>query len=342
MSKISIKRYSGDLKQTISEALFSVVAGPDLKNKSILIKVNACRPGYAMGQVTDPEFLRATIKILKDYTTNITICESDGQRFSAWKSLEKTGIKNVALEEKIKIVNLSELPLVSVDIPSFLYFSELKIPDITLNTDVFIDMCLMKTHKLTDVSLGLKNLFGCLPGYDRVLIHSHINEILADIASVIKPDISLMDAIVGMEGDGPIAGIPKRMNLVLCSDNVVALDYVASKIMGFNPDKILHICKAAKNMPTGEIEIVGSSVEQVRSYFKRPAYDFISKIERRVQQNSLLARWVYLNPYVFKIVKWVGWKIRDLTGYTKRYEKDLMKSGENVGLYDIITSKTGD
>jgi hypothetical protein len=200
----------------------------------------------------------------------------------------------------------------------------------------------MKTHKLTDVTLGLKNLFGCLPGYDRLMIHNHINEILADIASVVKPDISLMDAIVAMEGDGPIAGIPRRMNLILCSDNVVALDYIASKIMGFNPEKIHHILNAKKKIPIGEIDVIGYPVEAVTTDFKKPAYDFISKIEREVQRNPLLARWVYLNPYIFKIVKFVGWKIRDLTGYTKKYEKDLKESGENVGLYDFITNRTGD
>ena len=76
MSKVSIVKFKGNLEEAISEALFSVIEQASLKDKSILVKVNTCRPGYARGQVTDPEFLKATLRILKQSANDITICES--------------------------------------------------------------------------------------------------------------------------------------------------------------------------------------------------------------------------------------------------------------------------
>ena len=342
MSKVSIVKYSEDMVNDIRRSMELIGLNDGLVNKSIIIKVNACRPGYAPGQVTNPEFLKATIEVFKEYTSDITVCESDGQRFSAWDTLEKTGIKKAALDSDAKVVNLSESKKVTVKVPNPFHFESLEIPEPLMNSDIFIDMCLMKTHKLTDVTLGLKNMFGCIPLYDRVLMHKYIHELLPDVASVLKPDISLMDAIIGMEGDGPIAGIPKKMNLILCSDNVAALDYVAAQIMVFSPEKIKHINNAVKKMPIEPLHIYGCSVDEVKTKFRPAAYDLISKLEREVQRNAILSKFVYLNPTIFKIVKWTGWKLRDLTGYTKRYEKDLQESGEDVDLYDLIGSRRGD
>lgn len=342
MSKVSIVRYNGDMAKDIKRSMELTGVLDKSVEKSIMIKVNACRPGYAPGQVTNPQFLKATIEVLKEYATNITVCESDGQRFSAWTALEKSGLKKAALEAGAKVINLSEAERITVKVPNPLHFETLELPEPLMDTDVFINMCLMKTHKLTDVTLGLKNMFGCIPFYNRVLMHKYIHELLPDAASVLKPDISLMDAVVGMEGDGPIAGIPKRMNLILCSDNVVALDYVAAQIMGFNPAKIKHVSNAIKKMPIEPLSIYGCSIDEVKAKFRPAAYDLISKLEREVQRNPILARFVYLNPTIFKIVKWTGWKLRDLTGYTKKYERDLQESGEDIDMYDFISSRTGD
>lgn len=342
MSKVCITRCGNDITSDISNTIEAVCSLSELAGKTIIIKVNACRPGYAPGQVTSPEFLRVVLTLLRTQARSIIVCESNGQRFSATESLERAGLAAVARQEGAQVVNLSQEPTVSVPVPEPLYFKTVDLPKPLVEADIFIDMCCMKTHKLTGVTLGLKNMFGCLPIYDRCLLHSHINELLADVASVLRPRISLMDAVVAMEGDGPIAGIPKRMNLILASDNVAALDFTAAQIMGFDPQRVLHIANAVKKMPIEPLEIIGPSVKEVTVPFKKPAYDFISKIEREVQKNPFLARMVYLNPKIFSILKWLGWKIRDVTGYTKRYQKDLENCGESVGLYDVISSRTGD
>lgn len=337
MSKVSIVKYDGGMSSSIRKAIELIRPINSFSNKNVIIKVNACRPGYAPGQVTNPEFLRTTLEVLREYTSDITVCESDGQRFSAWDALEKSGIKRVALDAGARVISLSESRKVTVKVPNPLHFKEFELLEPLLKRDVFINMCLMKTHKLTEVSLGLKNLFGCISDYDRLKMHRYINELLPDIASVLRPDISLMDAIVAMEGDGPWGGIPKRMDLVLCSNNVVALDYVASQIMGFDPERIRHVINAIKKLPIEPIHIYGCPLDEVRSRFKPSAYDLLSKIERVVQKRATLARIVYLNPRIYKAVKWTGWKLRDLTGYTKDYERRLEESNEGVGLYDMIS-----
>jgi len=336
VSTVSIVKHAGDMPSEIRQALELAGLLQGLNNKSVIIKVNACTPRCVPGQVTAPAFLKATIEVLRGYTSEITVCESDQQRNSAWTALEGSGLKTAAVEAGAKVINLSEARRIAVKVPNPFHFPTLEFPEPLLNSDILLDMCAMKTHKLTSVSLGLKNLFGCIPAYDRVLMHRHIDALLPDVASVLKPAISLLDGIVGMEGDGPIAGIPKRMNLILCSDSVVALDYVASQIMGFDPRRIRHIANAMKVLPIEPLSIHGSPVEEVKAKFRPAAYDLISKLEREAQRTAFLARFVYLNPTIFKMVRWTGWKMRDLTGYTKQYRKDLQLSGENVDIYDII------
>jgi len=130
----------------------------------------------------------------------------------------------------------------------------------------------MKTHSDTQVTLGLKNMFGLLPDTPKSKYHNlGIDEVIVDINSLCKPSLTIIDGFVAMEGSGPVSGQPIEMGLVIAGKDVVSTDTIASKVMGFDPYEIDHIKKAAKK-GLGEmknIKVLGEDLNKVKRIFKK-------------------------------------------------------------------------
>ena len=162
-----------------------------------------------------------------------------------------------------------------------------------LEADVVINVPKMKTHSLTVVTGAVKNMFGIVAGAGKSRCHRlapgvrDFSELLADIYSVRPPDLTIMDGIVSMEGDGPTSGTPKQVGKILASTNAVALDAVMCRIMGLPPEEVHHIRHASQGglgpIDTNSIEIVGEKPEEVP--FKLPMwikrFDFLGRLINR-------------------------------------------------------------
>jgi uncharacterized protein (DUF362 family)/Pyruvate/2-oxoacid:ferredoxin oxidoreductase delta subunit len=113
------------------------------------------------------------------------------------------------------------------------------------HVDVVINMPKLKTHGLTLFTGAVKNCFGLIPGYQKTNFHKKapkvepFSEILVDIFSLAKPHLHIMDAVIGLEGNGPSAnGSPRKIGLILASGDGVSLDSVAARIIGFGEGRI--------------------------------------------------------------------------------------------------------
>ncbi len=113
-----------------------------------------------------------------------------------------------------------------------------------LDADVVISLAKLKTHTLTLMTGAVKNMFGSIPGFRKGEYHKQAPKpkdfarVLVDIFSLTRPHLTLVDAVVCMDGDGPASGDPKYAGLLLGSSDAVALDMVAAKIMGFKDKEI--------------------------------------------------------------------------------------------------------
>lgn len=113
-----------------------------------------------------------------------------------------------------------------------------------VDCDVIISLPKLKTHTLTLMTGAVKNMFGSIPGFRKSEYHRDAPKpkdfagVIVDIYSLTKPHISLVDAVVCMDGDGPSSGDPKYLGLLLASTDAVALDMVGAKIMGFKDGEI--------------------------------------------------------------------------------------------------------
>jgi Ni,Fe-hydrogenase III small subunit len=132
----------------------------------------------------------------------------------------------------------------------------------------------MKTHDQLEVTLGVKNLKGILPKYLKRDFHKiGVVKGILDLNKAVTANLTVLDAIVAMEGLGPSFGPKVELNTVIASTNVYALDIVASKIMGFEPKELDYLVEAQNaglinlNLP---MEVVGEPISSYRYIFERP------------------------------------------------------------------------
>ena len=142
----------------------------------------------------------------------------------------------------------------------------------------------LKTHALTTLTCAVKNIFGLQQGGTKA--HHHVtvsndpeafNHLLLDLYTAIQPQIRLniVDAHIAMEGEGPASGDPVPLGLIIAGEDAIAVDLVASAIMGWKPQEEVGTNYLAKQRGIGpasldEVEVVGESIESVMRVFKKP------------------------------------------------------------------------
>jgi uncharacterized protein (DUF362 family) len=141
-----------------------------------------------------------------------------------------------------------------------------------LEADAVNNLPKWKTHGFTLLTLGVKNLFGCVPGTKKALWHLKAGDnhtlfaqMLVDLCQAIRPSLTLLDGIVGMEGTGPGSGDPIPLGLILASKDPLSLDQIVCDLLGISRKSLLTNRVAFKQgMGKEWIEIVGESVDSAR------------------------------------------------------------------------------
>jgi uncharacterized protein (DUF362 family) len=215
-------------------------------NAHVIVKPNLCTavPDKVAASNTAPEITAAVCEILLTRTAHVTLAESDGLRQTAWQAFEASGYVPMARRLGVKLMNLTEEQWVPQTLEPA---GVIELPRPLLETDVFITLPVLKTHALTYFTGALKNQWGCLPQYDRILYHRYLDPLLASLHRLLRPRFALMDGILGMEGRGPANGKPRRMDLILASRDSVALDASAMRLVGLDPTRARHVVLAARD-----------------------------------------------------------------------------------------------
>lgn len=232
------------LEQQISEAFSDM--GLDLNNKtSAILKPNIvipAKPGSAI--ITHPAVVEAVINVLeKNGIKNIVIGEGPGVGQDEMKAFEVSGYNKLALKKNIKLINLNKAERVDLKWK----YGTIGIPKIVLESELYIDMPKMKTHGQTVVTLGMKNQKGILSRDDKQKFHKlGLHEPLVELAKIIKPHLIIVDAIEGMEGEGPLNGNKKKVGALVIGTNLVETDAVCCNIMGIDYEKVEHINEGIK------------------------------------------------------------------------------------------------
>lgn len=187
--------------------------------------------------------------------------------------LRVTGMREVADRLGIRTVSLDR-PWREIETNGRV-FKRLPVAAAFLDADVVINLPKLKTHDLTVFTGAVKNMFGCVPGLRKSQFHLQASEdrrlfaqAIADIFAACRPALSIMDAVVGMQGPGPSHGEAKPIGVILASADAVALDAVACEIVGILPESV-EVTRLAGDQGLGEadmerISIVGMDIAEAR------------------------------------------------------------------------------
>jgi len=239
---------------------------PSMSGKNVLLKPNAGRDVEPLtGITTNPQVVAAAVDFFQRQRATVRIGESPIMGVTAAETFEATGIAEIARKRSVELVDLDARPARTVRVPHGRVLSRLRICPDVLEADFLVSIPVMKTHMHTVVSLALKNMKGCLRRRQKVRLHQidrpadfppqlkTLDAAIADLASVLLPDFSLIDGSVGLQGLGPSAGSPKQLGLFVAARHCLAADAVAAHLMGFDPAHIPHLSLAA--------QITGSSID---------------------------------------------------------------------------------
>jgi len=248
---------------------------------NIIIKPNVCGGvPEKIGTYTSIETISKLIKELKDKVKKISIAESNSSMYLADQMFEVNGINKIANELGVEVINLSEGPMMEIPLEGGYTFDKIRISEKLAGARI-VSMPVAKTHCTTEVTLNLKNMFGVLPARKKGKYHKRIDAVLADLNKALPPTLCIVDATTCLEGEGPFHGNTVNLSLIVAGSNSVAVDSVMAKIMGFDPQKIMHI-RLASELGLGpkkldEIEILGNDIGSVARNFERAPAENISR-----------------------------------------------------------------
>jgi len=270
----------------------------------VVIKPNICAPKYIPGAVTNPAILGSLVKLLRNTAETVIVGESDGYNYSCDLAFKKTGIKRVVENAGATVLNFSRDALVRVHFKGS-NVGSVYLPKTLLNSDALVNVPVMKTHEFTTYSGAIKNLFGLIPDSRRIFLHPHLNEVLYNLYIHLKPDLTIMDGLIAMEGNGPTRGKPVRMGLILASVCPLSLDIVAAKIMDIDWREVGHLFYIAEKIGLKEenIKTIGCDPTEVTRSFALPEEDLPVRLQHKIYAYELLTKIAFSNSKLIKILQ---------------------------------------
>jgi len=273
MNRVAIIKGKNPVETTVKalETIGSDVDTALSRKKTILIKPNYLNSKHpSTGITTDSRVIEGIVKFLKARKLeDIVIGEGSGftDTFQAFKV---AGVDTVAKRWDVKLVDLNKDEFVEVNPPHPLALKKVRVAKTALESTI-ISVPKLKPHRITTVTLSLKNMMGALAS--KGSMHTgNLSENIADLASVLKPSVAVVDGIIAGEGHES-SGNPVETNLVIAGTDPVAVDTVGAAVMDIPPTDVKHLLLAEKKglgtCNLEEIAVLGEPVEKVKRKFKR-------------------------------------------------------------------------
>ncbi len=222
----------------------------------VILKPNFVAPREnSKGATTNLGLLEAIVQKLQTLGCKPIICEMPGMEFDTREVFNYLKIWEFAEKHDIEVFIPEEKDFITIPVPNSFVLKKIKVPRIVLENKI-VNVPILKTHVITQVTLGMKNLMGFCHHDTRKLMHSlGIHAAVADLNKVIKPTLTIIDAINSMEGDGAVYGNLKKTMTLIAGLDPFATDKIACDFMGVDYKDISYINLARNNVP---IEIEGN------------------------------------------------------------------------------------
>lgn len=227
---------------------------------------------------THPAVIRAVALWLKSHgITNITLAESSGGPYRA--EYMKSVYRICGIDRLSDVLKLNmDFSSRTVHCPEAFKNHSFNIITPIADADYVINICKLKTHSMTGLSAGIKNLFGVIPGLEKPQLHylwpdiEDFSTMLLELAQIVSPQLTIIDAIDAMEGNGPTGGTSHPLGLLFGAKDFYTQDYFATTIMKLKPENIVMIRQAIECglVKQNEIELRGDPVPTDLTPFRIP------------------------------------------------------------------------
>lgn len=271
--------YDTDIVTVIMEGLNTLGVGrKEIRNKRILLKPNLVETAEGHRHInTHPAVVVAAAEAFHRLgAASVVVAEAQGHRRDSRLVLDQSGMGDALGRARVDYVDMNQDDVAKrPNAGTWTSMKQMYFAKTLLGADWVVSMPKLKTHHWAGVTCSMKNLFGVMPGivygWPKNVLHYHgIPESILDLNATVRPQLAIVDGVVGMEGDGPIMGTPKPCGCIIMGRNTTAVDATAVRVMDLNPYAIRYLAGASGHLgPIHEWNIAqrGESITSVRTRF---------------------------------------------------------------------------
>ena len=270
VSIVKCEDYSNEVVMPALEALLKPFGGVSWVKEGMTVAIKAnlvsnMHPDRAA--TTHPALLCALVTMLKERGARVIVGDSPGGLYNhayVNRVYAATGMKSV---QNAGAELNQDFSHASAHFPDALIAKDFTYTAWLDQADVIINFCKLKTHGMMGMSAAAKNLFGTIPGTMKPEYHyrfpkiENFSNMIIDLNCYFKPILSIVDAVIGMEGNGPTAGTARKIGAIAASDNPHALDMLCAHLIGIDPLQVPTLQAAIRRGLVGEkldeIEVIG-------------------------------------------------------------------------------------
>jgi uncharacterized protein (DUF362 family) len=267
--------YSADLADIVGRGLRELRV--DVRGRSVLLKPNLVEYEAAQSINTHPlVVVGAATALLRAGAREVVVGEGPGHRRDIEYLLTSTGLLEHLREESLRFVDLNHDDVQEVPLRSwFTGLRTISLPVSVLRSDFVVSLPKLKTHHWAGLTCSMKNFFGVVPGavygWPKNVLHvKGIHASILDLVATVRPSLTIVDGIVGMEGDGPIMGTAKPLGLLAMGQDLPAVDATCARIIGIDPTEVVYLDAAGHflgNVRERRIEQRGEDPARFRTDF---------------------------------------------------------------------------
>jgi uncharacterized protein (DUF362 family) len=267
--------YDGDLADVISRGLRELAI--DVRGRSVLLKPNMVEYEANQAINTHPLVVVGAADALRRAgAREVLVGEGPGHRRDVEYLLTSTGLIDYLRDLRVPFVDLNHDDVREVALRSwFTGLRSMALPASVLRADLVVSLPKLKTHHWAGMTCSMKNFFGVVPGavygWPKNLLHlKGIHASILDLVATVRPGLTIVDGIVGMEGDGPIMGRARPLGFIAMGTDLPAVDATCARVIGIDPAKVTYLNAAGKflgNVRPDRIEQRGERIERYRVDF---------------------------------------------------------------------------
>ena len=260
------EQYSQELDRILAAGLrmFPI----DVRGKRVVLKPNLV--DYALGNAinTHPLLVLAAAESFRRLgAKSVIVAEGPGHQRDTQLVLSQSGYQQSLRDEKIRFVDLNRDELIRTPLrASYMGMKSLWLPRTVVEADFLVSMPKIKAHHWAGVTLSMKNMFGIVPGarygWPKNILHwKGIQQSILDLCATVPLHFVIADGIVAMEGNGPLNGSPRLLGKIVLADDPVAADATCARLMGLEPDRIVHLREGARFLGNSSAALIDQAGE---------------------------------------------------------------------------------